>query len=356
MFDRNILQRYRVVRLNARLFPVEPFEADLLAHYGLRPEQAEIDDPAALIRALNGCDAVFTTSTALPTQVVESLIQCRVIARLGIGTDKIDVATAAQRGIVVANVPSFCLHEQADHTMALLLSLARKLPQMASAMREGAWLRARQQALSNHRLDGKVLGLIGFGRSAQAVAVRAQAFGMRVIATRRNRSTASEAAERLDVEMVDMDTLLARSDYVSLHLPLNAETRHLLDDATLRKMKPTACLVNVARGAIVDEDALVAALREGRLAGAGLDTFERINVFTEDERPPDSPLLTLDNVVLTPHVAAESVESSQEAHRIGIENVVSVLSGHWPNPENVVNPTVQPRFPLAAYDEALFGD
>ncbi|MHB0859316.1 MAG: C-terminal binding protein, partial [Anaerolineae bacterium] len=354
-FDRNALQHFNVVRLNARLFPVEPYEADLFARYGLQVTQEETDNPDALIRLLAGCDAVFTTSTALPTRVVESLTRCRVIARLGIGTDKIDVDTATRLGIVVANVPSFCLHEQADHTMALLLALARKLPQMASAMHEGAWLRARRQALSNRRLAGKVLGLIGFGRSAQAVAVRAQAFGMQVIATRRNLATPNEAAARLGVEVVDLGTLLSRSDYVSLHLPLNADTRHLIDGIALAKMKPTACLVNVARGAIVDEDALIAALRAGRLAGAGLDTYEHINVFSERQQPPDSPLLTLDNVVLTPHVAAESVESSQEAHRIGIENVVSLLSGHWPNPENVVNPNVQPRFPLAAYDETLFG-
>jgi phosphoglycerate dehydrogenase-like enzyme len=178
---------------------------------------------------------------------------------------------------------------------------------------------------------------------------------MRVLATRRNMAAAAQAAAELGVQMVDLDTLLAESDYVSLHLPLTVETYHLFDDATLRKMKPGAFLINTARGAIVDEDALVAVLREGRLAGAGLDTFEQINIHAEHEAPPSHPLLELENVVLTPHVAAGSVQSGQDVARGGVENVVAVLRGHWPKPENIVNRGVVPRFPLEPYDDALFG-
>jgi len=151
----------------------------------------------------------------------------------------------------------------------------------------------------------------------------------------------------LGVELVDLDTLLARSDYVSLHLPLSAETYHLLDDAALRRMKPGAYLINTARGAIVDEIALAEALREARLAGAGIDTFEGIDVFTTDEGPPDHPLVGLDRVILTPHVAANSVEAGRDVSRGAIENVVVVLSGRWPPPERVVNPGVVPRVALA---------
>src|SRR5258708_19034438 len=154
--------------------------------------------------------------------------------------------------------------------------------------------------------------------------------------------------------MVDLDTVLGGSDYVSLHLPLTPETRHLIDDQALRKMKPGAFLINTARGALVDEPALVLALREGRLGGAGLDTFEQIDVFTPNEAPPVHPLLELDNVVLTPHVAAGSVQSGQAVSRGGIENVVSILSGHLPLPENIVKQGAVPCYPLQDYDPTFF--
>jgi glyoxylate reductase len=176
---------------------------------------------------------------------------------------------------------------------------------------------------------------------------------MRIMATRRNMNAPTREADELGVQMVDLDTVLAGSDYVSLHLPLAAGTYHLLDDAALRKMKPDAFLINTSRGAIVDEFALAAALREGRLAGAGIDTFEHIDVFTEVETPPVHPLLELDNAILTPHVAAMSIQAKQDVARGGVENVVTILSGHWPDPENIVNPGVVPRVPLADYDESL---
>jgi D-3-phosphoglycerate dehydrogenase len=264
------------------------------------------------------------------------------------------VEAATAKGILVTNVPYFCVEEQADHTMALLLSLARRIPKMSQAMYEGAWSRARYLTHQNQRLSTQVLGLIGFGNSARAVARRARGFGMRILATRRNMNAPSQEAKELGVKLVDLDTLLAESDYVSLHLPLNRETYHLFDDATLRRMKPGAFLINTSRGAIVDEMALVAVLREGRLGGAGLDTFEQINVHTADEGRPNHPLLELEDVVLTPHVAAGSVQSAQDVATGGVQNVAAVLSGHWPRPENIVNRGVVPRFPLAAFDESLF--
>jgi len=236
----------------------------------------------------------------------------------------------------------------------LLLALARKLPQMSQAMVEGAWSRARKLTHTNQRLSECVLGLVGFGNSARALARRARGFGMRILATRRNMNAPRDEADAPGVEMVDLDTLLAESDFVSLHLPLNNKTYHLFDDAMLRKMKPGAYLINVARGAITDEDALAAALREGRLAGAGIDTFEQIDPFTEVETPPDHPFLELDNIVLTPHVGAGSVQSSREVVRGPVENLVAVLSGHWPHPKNIVNSGVVPRVPLADYDASLF--
>jgi phosphoglycerate dehydrogenase-like enzyme len=146
--------------------------------------------------------------------------------------------------------------------------------------------------------------------------------------------------------MVDLDTLLKEADFVSLHLPLNSQTYHLFDDSTLRKMKSTACLINTARGAIVDETALVGALQEGRLGGAALDTFESIDPFTEEQIPPQHPLLEMENVILSPHVAALSAQGMRAVSLGGIQNLAAVLSGYWPSPNNIVNRNVNPRYPL----------
>ena len=338
----------RVVRLNATLFPPNEHELALYERYGLRPALVEAATPEQIIPHVADCDALFAVSVALPAAVIERLARCRVISRLGTGTDKIDVAAATRAGILVTNVPRFCVEEQADHAMALLLAIARKLPQMARGMAAGGWTGARRLAQTNRRLSGQTLGLVGFGNSAQMTAQRARGFGMRVLGTRRDLAAAREAAARLGVELVDLDRLLAESDYVSLHLPLTPETYHLIDEAAIRRMKPGAALINTARGALVDEEALVRALRDGHLSGAGLDTFEGINVFDEVERPPAHALLDLENVVLTPHVAAQSVQAMQDVALGGVENVVAVLAGRWPPADHVVNLGVTPRFPLQA--------
>jgi len=351
--DWTALQNFRVVRLNADLFPPSAFETELCRQYGLKPILAEANTPAELIPWVADCDALFAISVALPASVVARLDRCRVISRLGTGTDKIAVDVATQRGILVTNVPYFCAEEQADHTLALLLSLARQIPVMSRAMAAGEFGKARGLSRLNQRLEGRTLGLVGFGNSARQVARRAQGFGLRVIATRRQ-TAPDPVAQALGVRLTDLATVLRESDYVSLHLPLTPETRHIIDDQALRTMKPGAYLINTARGALVDEAALVLALREGRLAGAGLDTFEQIDVFTPNEAPPVHPLLEMENVILTPHVAAGSVQSGESVSRGGIENVAAVLSGYWPPEGNIVNRGVTPRYPLQAYDETLF--
>jgi D-3-phosphoglycerate dehydrogenase len=345
----------KVIRLNATLHP-NPFDAELYQKYELNPVFCEPYTPDEIIPYVEDCDALFAVSVSLPTVVIKSLRRCKVISRLGTGTDKIDVATATRRGIIVTNVPYFCIEEQADHVMGLLLMLERKLPQMSNAMTQGAWNRSKLAGLSSRRMSTLTLGLVGFGNSAKATAQRARGFGMRVLGTRRNLEVARQDAEQLGVELVDLETVVREADYVSLHLPLTAATHHLFDEAMLRKMKPTARLINTARGAIVDEMALAALLRERVIAGAGLDTFEHIDVFKTYEKPFDHPLLTLDNVVLTPHVAAFSVQAAYDVAAGGVENVVSILSGHWPQPDNIVNKGVVPWFPLQPFDPTLLTD
>jgi len=344
--DKNELSHFRVVRLNSKISPVDDFESSLYKRDGIRPVLVEANTPQDIIPRVAESDAILVVSTALPGEVIESLSRCRIISRLGIGTDKIDVEMARRMGILVTNVPGCFAEEMADHTLGFILALARKLPQMSRAMVEGAWSRSREQAVQNHRLSSCTLGLVGFGDSARLVARRGRVFGLRILATRRHLGDPSQGNEELGVKIVDLDTLLAESDFVSLHLPLNQETYHLLDAVAIQRMKPGAFLINTARGAIVDEYALAEALRDGRLGGAGLDTFEHINPFSGVEIPPVHPLLNLENVILTPHVAALSVEGMREVTEKGIENVAAVLNGRWPQADRIVNSGLIPRFPL----------
>jgi D-3-phosphoglycerate dehydrogenase len=332
----------KAVRLNATTYPVEPAELAELRRAGAELTAIEGQQPDEIIAAAADCDALLVVSSRVPGPVMEQLSRCRVISRLGAGTDRIDVATATRCGIVVANVPDFCLDEQAEHTLALLLAAARQLPYVTAALRRGEWTARSHPGV--RRVAGRTLGLVGFGASAQAVAKRAAAFDLRLIAWARSPAKHQAAAERLGVRLVELDDVLRESDFVSLHLPLTDETRHLLDANRLALLRPGAVLVNTARGGLVDEAALVKALRERRIAGAALDVFEGIDVFALPGTPPRHALLELDNVILTPHCAGSSVESTLDSKVRGARNAAAVLLGRWP--PHVVNLEVQPRFSL----------
>jgi D-3-phosphoglycerate dehydrogenase len=354
MRDWSHLAGARVIRLNASLH-ANDYEFEVYKEYNLNAVFCEPYYPDEIIPYVEDCDALFAVSVNLPTRVIESLKKCKVISRLGTGTDKIDVATATKMGIVVTNVPYFCVEEQADHTMMLILALERKLPAFMNTIQTGTWNQAKHAPMRDtYRMSRRTLGLVGFGNSARETAKRARGFGMRVLAMRRNKNASTAVADALGVEMVDLDTILRESDYVSLHVPLDSSTRHMIDAEALGKMKPTAALINTSRGAIVDELALVRALQEGVIASAGIDTFELIDIFGE-EKIPDHPFVTMDNVILTPHMAAMSIQAKEDVGRGGVENVVSILSGYWPNPDNIVNQGVVPRFPLKDYDPTLLG-
>jgi len=338
--------QYKIMRLTAPVFPPVAAELSAFAAQGLPVTVVDAEDPDELIPLVAEADIVALIGAKLPSQVVEAMSQCRAIARMGTGTDKIDVARATELGIVVANTPYFCVEEQADHAMAMLLSLARKLAVSQNAMAEGDLRRAKHAASTNQRVSTGTLGLVGFGRSAVHLACRARGFGMRVLATRKNKQAPTGEADALGVTMTDLATVLGESDYVSLHLPLDATTYHMIDGAALESMKPSACLINTSRGALVDEPALTEALQQGRLAGAGIDTYEQIEIFVDRIPPRLHPLTGMENVILTPHVASGSVQANTEIYATAIINIVDVLQGYWPLPENIVNPTVIPRFPL----------
>jgi len=334
----------KILRLNATLFPVSEVEWKKYNEFGLQPLLTESKGPE-ILNVAGDCSALLVVSESLDAEVLNGLHHCKVISRLGTGTDKIDVAQATKLGILVTNIPDFCVEEQADHTMSLLLGLVRKIPKMQMAMACGKWRESRLLSSTNPRLQDRVLGLIGFGGSAKAVARRAQGFGLRVIACRRQNGFSFPDAQLLGVEILSLDEVLQQSDFLSLHLPLNHETAQLLNRNRLEQMKQGSLLINTSRGGLVDELALVDLLREGHLVGAGLDTFSGINVHSSEEAPPEHPLLELENVILTPHVAAYSEEAMRDVAVGGVENVVSVLKGKLPPLERIVNPSVLDRNP-----------
>jgi D-3-phosphoglycerate dehydrogenase len=331
----------RALRLNAKTYPVDPAEELELANAGA--ELVAVEGPEEDPGAVESCAALLVVSAYVPAALIGGLKNCRTIARLGAGTDRVDIAAATQQGIVVSNVPDFCLNEQADHTLVLLLASARRLPFMIDAMTQGNWTARHHPEV--RRIAGQTLGLIGFGASAKAVARRASGFGLRLLGWARNPTKHAAAAGTCGVELVELDRLLSESDFLSIHLPLTAETWHFLSAARLAQLKPTAVIINTSRGAIVDEAALIEALQARRIGGAALDVFETLDVFAPPGPPPSHPLLSLDNVIATPHCAGSSVESTHESKVRGARHAAQVLLGHWPT--HVVNPEVVPRFPLS---------
>lgn len=265
-------------------------------------------------------DAILNTYAPMTKKVIEALEKCRVIVRFGIGVDNVALDAATERGIMVANTNDYCIEEVADQAMALLLACARGLFPSAGIARDAVWNFNRMPRLA--RIRGQTLGLLGAGRIGSAVAARAKGFGLRVLVY--DPYVSQEAVREMAVERVDLDTLLGESDFLSVHVPLEAKTLALINEAALMKMKPTAYLINVARGKIVDQAALCRALQAGRIAGAALDVLE-----TEPPRP-DDPILRFDNVILTPHAAWYSEQSRMDMRRKAVGQVVSVLKGELP--------------------------
>ncbi len=298
--------------------------ADGLDPQGLRRLEASADvavfaglDETPLIAALAGADAVIVRSKSrLTARVFESAPKLRVAARAGVGTDNIDVEAATRRGILVLNTPESSTTSTAEHTMAMLLALARRIPLAHASMARGEWTR---EAFVGTELYGKTLGVVGLGKIGSEVARRAQAFGMHVRA--HDPYVSEDRAARLGIELAGQDDVLQGSDVVTLHVPLTARTRHLLGTAQIRLMKPGALLVNCARGGLIDEEALLGALADGHLGGAALDVFEQ-------EPPVNAALLQHPRVVVTPHLGASTLEAQRSVAVDVAEQVLSALEGH----------------------------
>lgn len=325
------MSRFKVV-VTDYVFPSLDIERSVLAPLDAEvvPMQAASDNQ--LLDVVPDADALLVCYAPVTKRVIDRAERCQIIARYGIGVDNVDVTAAAEKGIVVTNVPDYCVDEVSDHALALLLACARRLPLLDRRVRAGRW--NAKDAVPAYRLRGQVLGLVGFGKIPKALASKVAALGLQRIAFDPYIDEVTFAT--VGVRKVDFQTLLAEADFVSIHAPLTSETRGLIGEAALRAMKPTAYLINTARGPLVDDVALARALKEGWIAGAALD------VLQTEPPTPSHPLLGLDNVILTPHVGFYSEAALQELQRKAAEEVASVLSGQSPRyPVNAPRPTLK---------------
>ena len=287
-----------------RILVTDPIHEDGIK---LMREFAEVDvatdlKPSQLLERIVQYEVlVVRSATKVTKELIDAGKQLKIIARAGVGLDNIDVEAARARGIQVINTPEAPTVAVAELTIALMLSWIRHLPRADSGMKEGKWEKAE---LMGGELRGKTLGIIGTGRIGRAVGYKAKAFLMNLLAYDVVQN--QEFAERTGAKYVDLDTLLRESDFVTLHVPLMPETKHMMSKRELDLMKPTALLINTSRGEVVDEAALIKALKKGKIAGACLDVYER-------EPPAESPLLKLSNVVLTPHLGASTREAQRDA-------------------------------------------
>jgi D-3-phosphoglycerate dehydrogenase / 2-oxoglutarate reductase len=318
------MSRFKVL-LTDYAWPDVEIERRTLAEIDADLVVAPAQDVATLMALAADADAIMTNWAKVPAPVIEAAPKCRIVARLGIGLDNIDVAAATSRRIVVTNVPDYCLIEVAEHALALLLGLARKVAFYHHETKSGRY--ALQAGPQLRRIEGQTLVIIGLGNIGRMVARKAQGLGLNVVATSR-----TQRGSVGGVAICPFDELLAASDYVSLHLPLTAENRHLIGSRQLAQMKSSAFLINTARGGLIDHNALADALQGGKLAGAALDV--------QDPEPPDlsQPPWNDPRVVVTPHAAFVSQESLANLRTRTARQVADLLSGS--RPENVVNPAV----------------
>ena len=300
-------------------------EEEVLSGVGAKVVRAQRGDEEELVRLAPDADAILTCFARVGPAVVDAARRLQVIGRYGVGTDNIAVAEATKRGILVTNVPVYCTEEVVEHALGLLLGLARSINVYDRAVRAGDWSLAVGAPM--RRVAGRTLGVVGFGEIGGELARRARALGLRVIVHSRRR----EPVETGGFEFCELLELAERADFVSLHVPLTADTRGMISAEFLERMGPEAVLINCARGGLVDHDALARALERGAIRGAAMD------VFDPEPLPADHPLLRSERLIATPHVAYYSEESMRELARRAAENVAAVLGGRQPaatvNPE-----------------------
>jgi D-3-phosphoglycerate dehydrogenase len=298
------------------VFPNLDPATQVLSQIGAELKLAADSSPESVMKLAAGADAVLVTYAKINGDMIRQMKKVRIISRFGIGVDNVDLDAATQAGIVVTKVPDYCIDEVSDHAMALLLSAVRKIPMATDQVHAGTW--KMPNFVPIHRLRGSVLGLVGFGRIPQLVAPKAKSFGLRVVAY--DPFIPKEVFARAGVEQVDFPELLKISDYVSIHSPLTPETKGLFNADAFKQMKKGSYVVNTARGPIIDEAALAAAIDSGHIAGAALDVMT-------NEPPVNSPLIGKRNVIITPHTSFYSDESLVELQTKASQEVANVLTG-----------------------------
>ncbi|MFC1936945.1 C-terminal binding protein [Chloroflexota bacterium] len=324
----------RTDRSATRTPPME--EAEELAKVNAEFLEGDCATEDDIIGVAKDADVLLVTSAKVTRRVMEMLPKCKAIVRYGIGYDTVDVEAATDNGILVVNIPDFCFEEVSNHAILLLLACAKKLVLMDKGIKRGRWAECKQVLPPMGSIWGETLGIIGCGNIGRMVAQKARCFNLRVIGY--DPFVDKAKAEECGITLVNMPELLKESDYISMHTFLSKDTWHLLGEKELKQMKPSAYLINASRGPVIDEPALIKALQEKWIAGAGLDVFEKEPV------DPDSPLLTMDNVVAFPHTASYSDAAFKRLRRSVGQEAARVLSGRWP--KNVVNKQVKPKVTL----------
>ncbi len=302
--------------------PENELESTEFQQSGLDVELVRLNakTPQELLPHVLDADGLIVQWCQIPRDLLQQLKQCKVISRYGIGVDMIDLAAAGEHGIPVCNTPDYCLEEVSTHTLSFILMLNRQIMPQHRHVAAGKW--GSPSPTPPARLSGQTLGVVGMGNIGRIVVQKAKAIGLKVAVY--DPYLSAEAAAAAGVEQVSLNDLLQRADYVTLHCPLTDETRHLISTAQFKLMKPTAYLINMARGPVVDQVALTEALSSKTIAGAALDVFEKEPV------PADEPLLKLDNVIFTPHLSSWSADSFVQLRREVVLNVVLVLGGKPP--------------------------
>lgn len=317
-----------LVAIADTVFPDWKPAEQVLADLNVELRRAENPEQDSILAVARDAEALFVTYAQITADVIAGLENCKVIGRFGVGTDNIDIEAATNAGIVVTYAPLYCLDEVSDHAMALLLSLARKIPFSTSMVSAGRW--EMPAVVPIRRFKGRTLGLIGIGNIAQAIIGKAQAFGIKTIAA--DPYAPDEVFAKMNTEKVELDELYARSDYISVHAPLTPETENMFSTEAFGKMKSDALLINTSRGPLVDVDALVIALDAGEIGGAALD------VLPQEPPAAGHPVLGRDDVILTPHTGFYSEDALLDLQTTVATDVATVLGGG--KPKYPVNPQV----------------
>ena len=319
--------KYKVVITDHR-FPNVDIQREVLSKVGAELIEGQAKTEEEIIAIAKDAHGILNARSKITAKVIDALTSCKVMVRYGVGVDTIDIAAATRKGIMVSNVLDYCVDEVSDHALALILALTRKVAFSAGRVRSGEWSVTNLRPLK--RLSGQTLGVVGFGRIGRELARKAVPIGFNILVY--DPYVKGEAVAQSGYRQVSFEELIKKSDVISLHSPLTPETKAMIGQKQIDMMKPHAYIVNVSRGALIDEAALAAAIEAGRIAGAGLD------VMIDEPPKSNNPLLKLEQVIVTSHTAFYSDEAIQELQKKAAEKVAAALSGKIPDP--LVNPEV----------------